>query len=86
MIELQEFKSWLTNSTSYSQRTISNIVSRFKRADNILSWYDDEVYLFRLEQTTEFQSLSITVKSQIKKAVKLYFKYIVEKQYVERNN
>lgn len=86
MIELQGFKDWLISSTDYSQRTVSNIVSRLKRADNILSWYDDEVYLFRLEKTTGFQNLSVTVKSQIKKSVKLYFEYVGESQYMERTN
>lgn len=76
MIKLSEFKEWLEINTQYSKRTISNIVSRLKRADSMLEWYDDEVYLFRLEQIESYKGLSSAVKCQIKKAVKLYFDYI----------
>lgn len=76
MIDLSNFKLWLTEHKNYSTKTISNIVSRFKRANNILSWFNDAVYQFHLEQSEEYQSLSGTVRSQIKKAVKLYFEYI----------
>lgn len=76
MVELQDFKAWLETNTDYSQRTIGNVVSRFKRADAILPWFDDEVYIFRLEQSEQYKALNIAVKSQIKKAVRLYFEYI----------
>ena len=75
MIELDGFKSWLTNNTTYSKRVISNIVSRFKRANTILPWFDDDIYQFRLEQNDTYKNLSVNVRSQIKKAVKLYFQY-----------
>ncbi len=78
MIELDEFKSWLTNNTTYSKRVISNTVSRFKRANTILPWFDDEIYQFRLEQNDTYKSLSVNVRSQIKKAVRLYFQYYTE--------
>lgn len=77
-MKLDEFKLWLINTTEYSTDTIGDIVSRFKRATKILDWYNDPVYLFNLERTTEFQALSCSVKSQLKKAVKLYFIFINE--------
>lgn len=67
---------WLTANKDYSKETISNTVSRIKRADNILPWFNDIVYQFRLEQESAYQALSVSVRSQIKKAVKLYFDYI----------
>lgn len=76
MLDLQNFKIWLENNTDYSRQTIGNIVSRLKRADSILAWYNDTVYLFRLEENREYSQLSSSVKSQIKKAVKLYFTYV----------
>lgn len=78
MNDLIGFKNWLECNTDYSRRTVSNIVSRFKRADSMLPWYADDVYLFRLEQLEQYQNLSVAVKSQIKKAVKLYFKFTNE--------
>ncbi len=76
MVDLSNFRIWLHDARAYSERTISNTVSRMKRADSFLTWYNDSVYQFRLEQLTEFQNLSTAVKSQIKKAVKLYFEFV----------
>lgn len=75
MSDLSNFKLWLTERIECSDKTISNYVSRFKRADRMLPWFNDPVYLFQLEQTEEFKSLSVDVRSQIKKAVKLYFDF-----------
>lgn len=76
MLDFSNFKNWLIVSFDYSKETISNIISRLKRADAILPWFNDDIYLFRLEQSDEYLQLSSSVKSQIKKAVKLYFDYL----------
>lgn len=75
MIDLINFKLWLSENLCYSQRTISNIASRFKRANSILEWYNNPIYNYHLEQSAEFNKLPTDVKAQIKKAVKLYFNY-----------
>ncbi len=72
MIDLNNFKLWLIDNTEYTSKTISNTVSRFKRADSILPWHGKKVYLFELEQQSNYIELSRTVKSQIKRAVRLY--------------
>lgn len=69
------FKCWLEQKNKYSRATIGDFASRVKRADNILPWYNDAVYQFRLEQEYEFQAIPSAVKSQIKRAIKLYFEY-----------
>ncbi len=76
MIDLSNFKLWLTENKNYTEKTIGNHVSRFKRADNILPWFNDTVYQFHLEQVEAYQALSSDIRSQIKKAVKLYFEFI----------
>lgn len=76
MIDISGFKSWLITTSNYSSATISNVISRLKRANSILTWFEDEIYIFRLEQNEKFQQLSCSVRSQIKKSVKLYFEYI----------
>jgi DNA (cytosine-5)-methyltransferase 1 len=76
MIDLSNFKLWLTENKSYSVKTVSNTVSRFKRADNMLPWFNDAVYQFHLEHTKAYQSLTDSVRSQIKKAVKLYSEFV----------
>jgi len=75
MIDLKNFRVWLTNNKNYSSKTVSNIVSRFKRADSLLSWHDDEIYLFQLEQLDLYKELTGSVCSQIKQAVKLYTEF-----------
>ena len=75
MIDVTEFRRWLFENTEYSDAVINDIVSRIKRADTILEWYDDEVYQFYLEREKAYKDLSVSVRSQIKKAVKLYFSF-----------
>lgn len=70
-----DFRQWLTSNTIYTKRVISNIVCRLNRADRIHSVYPDEMYLFELEHEDEFAKLSVAVKSQIRKAVKLYLQF-----------
>ena len=72
MIDANLFRTWLKTNTNYSDAVISDTVSRAKRADGILEWYDDEIYQFYLEREEQYQALSVSVRSQIKKAVKLY--------------
>ena len=80
MINATEFKEWLFDNTEYSMAVISDISSRVKRADKILPWYNDEVYIFRLEQLDEYKKITCSVRSQIKKAVKLYFAFVKSKE------
>lgn len=77
MIRANEFKCWLVENTSYSAPVVSDTVSRIKRADKILEWNEEDIYQFRLEQKEEYKLLSVSVRSQIKKAVKLYTEFWV---------
>lgn len=70
------FKQWLLSNTTYSKRVVSNILCRLNRADRMHPIRPEELYLFELEHTDEFNGLSVTVKSQVRKAVKLYFQYV----------
>ncbi len=78
MVKTESFKEWLRSNTSYSDNVIGDTVSRIKRADNILHWNDEETYIFYLEKEHEFIRLSVSVRSQLRKAVKLYSTYIKE--------
>lgn len=75
MIDIEGFKSWLKSNCSFSSAVISDMASRIKRADKIKEWYYDDLYLFYLEKEEGFKTLSVSVKSQIRKAVKLYNNY-----------
>ena len=75
MIQVDSFKEWLKKNTEYSDAVIGDTISRMKRADSILEWNTADTYLFYLEQEQNFEILSVSVRSQIRKAVKLYSSY-----------
>lgn len=76
MVDIKQFKEWLGGHTNYTDDVISDTASRIKRADGILCWYDEEVYQFHLEHEAKYKELSGSVRSQIKKAVKLYREFV----------
>ena len=76
MVNSEDFKKWLKENTKYSDAVICDIASRIRRADSILEWNDTETYIFYLEKEKNFGSLSVSVRSQIRKAVKLYSAYV----------
>lgn len=75
MVDTEGFKKWLKENSSYSEAVIGDMASRVKRADGIIEWYDEEVYQFYLEQKEQYKCLSVSVRPQIKRAVKLYRKF-----------
>lgn len=68
------FYDWLVNQKAYSERVARDVISRYKRAEKIIPSFGkpDDYYIFVLEHKSEFQELSINVRSQIKKAIQLY--------------
>ena len=71
MFDTVSFKNWLIQH-GYAGRVASDIPSRAKRADTILEWDNTETYLFYLEQQDAFKALSVSVRSQLRKSIKLY--------------
>ena len=76
MIEENKFKDWLENNTDLSPRSLKDVVSRVKRADKILTFFDEPIYQFYLNNKEEYKKLSVTIRSQIKRAVNLYMESI----------
>lgn len=76
MIDEKEFRAWITENYTYSPAVVGDIVSRFKRANRILEFNLDDAYQFYLEQEGAYKVLSVSVRSQIKKAVRLYQEYM----------
>lgn len=77
MINSNKFKKWLALNTKYSDAAINDVVSRMNRADRIMPWDSSETYLYYLEKNEEFSKMSVSVKSQIRKAVKYYIAFNV---------
>lgn len=74
----EAFQSWLIESEQLSERSARDVLSRCKRAENIMpqTGIPDAYYFFLLEQQPKYQTLSTTVKSQIKRAVQLKAKFL----------
>lgn len=75
MIDYEQFKEWLKENTTYTDNVITDIISRIKRANSILSYDSSETYLYYMEQQEAFKNLSVSVRSQIRKAIRLYGQY-----------
>jgi DNA (cytosine-5)-methyltransferase 1 len=69
------FREWLSSTQEYTPRTISNVISRINRASRILHARqlsnDPLDVIHALERKGEFTELSSSVRSQIKKAIRL---------------
>ena len=76
MVDTSGFKAWLHSNTKYSEKVICDIISRLRRVDNILPWSNEEIYQFNLEHNKQYDELSVSVRSQCKRAVKLYSQYV----------
>lgn len=79
MIDCIEFKNWLQNNTSFSSNVISDTCSRIQRANRILPFENEDVYIFKLEHSPEYLGLTISVRSQLKRAVHLYRDFLSSK-------
>ena len=75
MIDKDGFKTWLKDNTEYSPAVLSDQVCRMNRADGIREWDGEETYLFYLEKEERFCEMTVSVRSQMRKAVKLYSAY-----------
>jgi DNA (cytosine-5)-methyltransferase 1 len=70
-----DFREWLQNKKSLTKNSAEDVVSRIKRAKNIMEIdvpIDIETLLFHFMGKSTFKTLTITVKSQLKRAIKLY--------------
>lgn len=78
MIDIISFKKWLSINTKYSDAVIRDLASRMKRADSIVTWEPTTIYLFKLEQSNSFKKINVSVKSQIRRAVKYYSQFVLD--------
>ena len=79
-IERNNFMGWLIAVQKLTSRTASDMASRVSRANKIcaISTIPDSLYLYKLQQSDEFNNCSASVRSQIKRAVVLYTNYLNE--------
>lgn len=76
--EKHRFRSWLGCNTKLSEKAISDVVSRLTRIEKITPLHIDSAvddFLFNLGKMSAFLNLGQAVKSQLKRAYKLYYQF-----------
>lgn len=76
----ESFVSWLVDVQNFTPRSASDTLSRVRRADRIchLDGVPNEYYCYLLQQENEYINLSVSVRSQMKRALSLYSKFILQ--------
>jgi DNA (cytosine-5)-methyltransferase 1 len=73
--EYTAFREWLVSVNSLTKDSADDVISRVKRAKSIMEIdvpLDIDTLLFHFMGKPAFKSLTATVKSQVKRAIKLY--------------
>ncbi len=71
-----EFIEWLQKEKNYKEKTSHDIVSRLKRVKQFLGTVDEPIVALNgIENNKDFKCLTHSVRSQLRKALKLYEEY-----------
>jgi len=74
-----EFFDWLKSTKKLTQQSAYDVVSRLRRVEGFCSPYSElNITLFRLNKSKNFAKLTVSVRSQLRRAVKLHHEYIAE--------
>ena len=76
----REFCSWLKSNKGFSDAAANDVGSRLRRACSIseLDWKADlDSNLFTLSREAEFKLLTVSVRSQLRRSVKLYTEFLL---------
>lgn len=73
------FSEWLIKEKEYSLKASHDVASRLKRVQSLLGVEEiPQNAVERLEAVANFKILSMSVKSQLRRASKLYLEYKVK--------
>lgn len=75
---MNDFRTWLFSNTKLNKKSTSDVISRLKRASQFIDIFktkDGDELLFKLGKKPKFNELGISVKSQLRRAVRLYKQY-----------
>jgi DNA (cytosine-5)-methyltransferase 1 len=73
--EYTVFRAWLIDTKVMSEKSANDVISRLRRAKTIMDFdvpLDVETLLFYFTGKPAFKALTQTVKSQLKRAIRLY--------------
>jgi len=71
----ENFKNWLIKTKNFSVRSAGDVLCRLNRASSLTELnpkLKTDQILFNLSQESEFQALSMSVRSQLRRSIKLY--------------
>jgi len=85
--QTSQFKNWLFEQKKLSQRSCGNIISRIRRATNIVPFTQNSIdeYIWSLNNDERFSALSKPIKSQIRRSLKLLDEYIFLENKTKEN-
>lgn len=77
-VAVNNFSAWLYENHSFSNLAVKDTISRINRCNKILSVDIENIdkYVVQLESTDVFKGFSISVKSQLRRALTLYNEYV----------
>jgi hypothetical protein len=73
------FKQWISQTHGYTDKTVRDVVSRLNRVRKLVKLTandSQESILDMLEKNNKFKSCGYSVKSQLRKSVKLHFEFL----------
>lgn len=78
---LTDMEQWLVQNKGFKKRSSQDVTCRIRRLNKLLpipnkNDKDYEYYIFHLEKNKKFLLLSVNVKSQLRRSIKLYDEYI----------
>jgi DNA (cytosine-5)-methyltransferase 1 len=85
--EYAGFREWLQAAKSLSKDSADDVVSRIKRAKSIMEIdlpLDIDTLLFHFTGKPAFKALTVTVRSQLKRSIKLYKEFNPTTQFVSQ--
>lgn len=75
---MDDFKQWLLRSRKLNSKATSDVISRLRRASkfvNVEAKVDTDDLLHKMGKHPEFKELNVYIRSQLRRAVKLYKLY-----------
>lgn len=74
---MEDFKKWLISKKNFGAKSATDSVSRLKRGQAILGNAEvNSKSVDEVKDREEFEKLSVSVKSQIRRAIKLYIEFL----------
>lgn len=77
----ENFRIWLIESQKLNERSAGDVLSRLKRVSGITevnAKLKTDQILFNISQKPEFKVLSASVRSQLRRSIKLYHIFLKE--------